>query len=145
MSTNVYRSEQLVHYAAEPVTYFGFYISWSGGEDDTVYPFSNAERLEDWVRAVRDHMDGADDYEVELAAAMLACAAWGPESTRDSVAYAFEDRYSEQTNGATLDTLRELSDRFDPSEPPGTALAVIPCLCGRGECPECGTGRRAGA
>ena len=131
MSTNVYKSEQVVHYSDEGTIYYGFYISWSGGEDDSAYPFTTAERREDWVNAVRPLFTltggAVDEYEALLAAAMLACATWGPESTREGIDWAFGERYEEDGSAALepdiYAALRELPDRFDPSEPAGTPLA----------------------
>lgn len=126
MSTSVYRSEQVVHYSGEHVvTYYGFYVSWNGGEGDCVYPFGNAERREDWVREVRAAAAGFDEYEGLLAAALLACATWGPESCRDGIAWAFANRYDGGRDGSADDvreTLEEVASRFDPSEPAGTPL-----------------------
>jgi hypothetical protein len=111
VSTNVYRSEQVTHYApGEPATYYGWYISWSGGEDDSGYPFPTAERREDWLDAVRKRWPEFDEYECEYLAAFLALAAWGSESARDSMAFAVDDRY------LNIGDWWELADSFDPSE-----------------------------
>lgn len=118
----VYHSEQVVHYGDAPEqlarSYYGFYISWSWGEDDSAYPFNNAERRADWEKAVREAFrDPDNEYDAFLAAAMVACLAWGPERSRDGIDWALHDHYGEHAGA-----LRELSDRFDPSEPPGTPL-----------------------
>jgi hypothetical protein len=124
VSASVYRSEQVIHYRGTDApenagVYYGFYISWSGGEDDSSYPFNNAERRADWEKVIRESALGNfEEYELLLAAAMSACAEWGPESTREGIAWALLDHY-----GATqADGLMALASRFDPSEPPGTPL-----------------------
>jgi len=123
VSTSVYRSEQVVHYGGadhpeDAKTYFGFYISWSGGEDDSAYPFNNAERRADWEKAIREAFHDSDnEYDALLAAAMVAVAAWGPEGSREGVDWALGDYYDDHAS-----TLRGVADCFDPSDPPGTPL-----------------------
>lgn len=121
MSTNVYRSEQVIHYALGPKTYWGWWISWVD-ESDSAYPFSEQARLEDWVKLVREARPDWDEYEVELAAAAFAIYHWGPQSGTDGIRYAIEDRYDDDAS----EKLDDLATRFDPSGHPGTPLAPEP-------------------
>jgi hypothetical protein len=114
MSTNVYRSEQIIRYGMGPRTYWGWYISWSS-YSESVYPFETQERREDWVGAVEKAMPpGSDSYQIEIAAASLACLTWGDECHAGSGDELLSDWFGPEVATA----LYELADKFDPSAQP---------------------------
>jgi hypothetical protein len=69
MSTNVYRSHQVIEFGDEPNTYYGWYITTSGS-DESVTHFDTFEKREAFLAAVQRAFPEADEWHCERYAAM---------------------------------------------------------------------------